>query len=80
MNRKTKILQAFIVAAVALMAVRASGFLNAPRAPREFKLQAESPRFWDLVDPNAKLGIGRHGLWIYRGPRLGRGRLPLCKR
>jgi gluconolactonase len=68
MNRSMKILQAFIVAAVALMAVRASGFLNATRAPREFKLQAESPRFWGLIDPNAKLAIVGKGFGFTEGP------------
>jgi gluconolactonase len=68
MNRSMKILQAFIVATVALLAVRASGFLNAPRSPREFKLLAESPRFWDLVDSNAKLAVVGTGFGFTEGP------------
>ena len=68
MNRSIKILQAFIVATVALIAVSASGVLNAPRPPREFKLQAESPQFWDLVDPNAKLGVVGTGFGFTEGP------------
>jgi len=68
MNRSMKVLQAFIVASAALIAVNASGFLAAPRAPREFKLQAESPQFWDLVDPNAKLGVVGTGFGFTEGP------------
>jgi len=68
MNRNLKILQAFIVATVALITVGASGFLNAPREPREFKLQAESPRFWDLLDPNTKLGLVATGFGFTEGP------------
>ncbi len=68
MNRSMKVLQVFLAATVALITVRASGFLNAPRAPREFKLQAESPKFWDLVDPNAKLAVVGTGFGFTEGP------------
>jgi gluconolactonase len=68
MNRSTKILQVFIAAIVALIAVKASGFLSAPRAPREFKLEALSPQFWDLVDPNAKLATVGTGFGFTEGP------------
>src|SRR5580692_11365652 len=68
MNRSMKILQVFVVATVALMAVRASGFLNAPRAPREFELQPLSPKFWDLVDHQAKLQTVATGFGFTEGP------------
>jgi gluconolactonase len=61
-------LQAFIVATVVLIAVGASGLLAAPREPREFKLQAESPQFWDLVDANAKPTVVATGFGFTEGP------------
>jgi len=68
MNRSMKVLHTFIIATVVLIAVSASGFLGAPREPREFQLQAESPQFWDLVDHNAKLGIVGTGFGFTEGP------------
>ena len=67
MNRSMKVLQAVIVAAMLLVAPRA-GVLAAPRELREFKLQAESPQFWNLVDQNAKLGILATGFGFTEGP------------
>ena len=68
MNRSMKVLQALIVATVVLIAVRASGFLNASGAPRGFKLQAESPLFWDLIDHNARLEVVGTGFGFTEGP------------
>jgi gluconolactonase len=67
MNRSMKVLQAFIIAAAVLVAPRA-GVLAAPRVPRDFKLQAESPQFWNLVDQNAKLGVVATGFGFTEGP------------
>src|SRR5580700_1064814 len=67
MNRSIKVLQAFIIAAAVLVALRA-GVLAAPRVPRDFKLQAESPQFWNLVDQNAKLGVVATGFGFTEGP------------
>jgi len=68
MNPSAKILQTFIVAASLLLAVGASGFLAAPSAARDFKLQAESPQFWDLVDHDAKLSVVGNGFGFTEGP------------
>src|ERR1017187_9753642 len=68
MNRGIKTLRALIVAASLLLAVAASGLLASPRAPREFKLLAESPQFWELVDHNAKLSVVGTGFGFTEGP------------
>jgi gluconolactonase len=68
MNRSMKVLQAFVIAASLLIALRASGFLTAPSAPREFLLQAEAPQFWDMVDHNAKLTVVATGFGFTEGP------------
>jgi gluconolactonase len=68
MNRNTKILLTFVIASLLLLAAGASGLLAAPRAPREFKLQAESPQFWDVVDQKAKLGVVGMGFGFTEGP------------
>jgi gluconolactonase len=68
MNRGTKILRIFIIAASLLLAARLSPFLTAQRTPREFGLQAESPHFWDLVDHNAKLKVVGTGFGFTEGP------------
>jgi gluconolactonase len=68
MNRSPTILRTFLIVTSLLFTVGASGFLIAARAPREFKLQAESPRFWDLVDQNAKLGVVATGFGFTEGP------------
>jgi len=67
MNRSMKVLQAFIVATIMLVAPRAA-VLAGPRVPREFKLQAEAPQFWDLVDHNAKLSVVATGFGFTEGP------------
>jgi gluconolactonase len=68
MNRSVKILRTLSIATLLLFAVGASAFLAAPRAPRDFKLQAESPQFWNLVDHNAKLGVVGTGFGFTEGP------------
>src|SRR5271167_2575067 len=68
MNRSMTTLRTLTIATSLLLAVGASAFLRAPRAPRDFELQAESPRFWDLVDRNAKLGVVGTGFGFTEGP------------
>jgi gluconolactonase len=68
MNRSTKILRNFIIAASLLFAVAASGSGATPPALREFKLQAELPQFWDLVDHDAKLSLVGTGFGFTEGP------------
>jgi gluconolactonase len=67
MNRSMKVLQGLIIAAIPLVALTA-GVLATPRDPREFKLQAESPEFWGVVDQNAKLGVVATGFGFTEGP------------
>jgi gluconolactonase len=68
MNRSMKILRTFIIAASPLLAVGASGSGTTPPAPPEFKLQAELPQFWDLVDHNTKLTVVGTGFGFTEGP------------
>jgi len=68
MNRRMKIQLTFVIATSLLVAVGASAFLRAPRAPREFQLQAESRQFWDLVDHDANLGVVGTGFGFTEGP------------
>jgi len=67
MNRTMKILRTLIVATAALLVVGASGS-GTPPAPPEFKLQANLPQFWDLVDHNAKLSVVATGFGFTEGP------------
>jgi len=67
MNRSVKVLQALIVASIVLVALGA-GVLAGPHTPLEFKLQAGSPQFWDLVDHNAKLEVVATGFAFTEGP------------
>jgi gluconolactonase len=50
-----------------LFAVQAPGLLTAS-LPAEFHLQAESPRFWNLMDRNAKLSLVGTGFGFTEGP------------
>ena len=68
MNRSMKILRTFIIAASPLLAVGASGSGTIPPVPPEFKLQAELPQFWDLVDHNTKLTVVGTGFGFTEGP------------
>jgi gluconolactonase len=68
MNRSKKIPRILIISASLLLAVGASFVLATPRSSREFKLQAESPQFWEVVDPNAKLGVVGTGFGFTEGP------------
>src|SRR5208283_1286503 len=63
MNRIAKSLFVLVVASSLLAPLGAT-----PRSPREFKLQAESSKFWDLVDHNAKLGVVGTGFGFTEGP------------
>jgi gluconolactonase len=63
-----KILRASVIATSLLLAVAVSAFPRTPHAPREFRLQAESPQFWNLVDHNAKLSVVGTGFGFTEGP------------
>ena len=56
MNRGM-VLRALVSPASLVIGVRASDFLAARRALAEFLLDAESPRFSNLVDHDAKLSM-----------------------
>ena len=68
MNRCVKILRTFLIATSLLLAVGSSGSLTAQSAPRDFRLLAESPQFWELVDHNAKLSVVGTGFGFTEGP------------
>ncbi len=68
MDHSMKILRTFVIAASLLLAVGTSRFLTAQRALRDFKLQAGSPKFWDLVDHNAELSVVGTGFGFTEGP------------
>ena len=68
MNRYRKILRTFVIATSLLLAVGSSALLTAQSAPRDFKLLAESPQFWDLVDHDAKLTVVGTGFGFTEGP------------
>ena len=67
MNLGMKIVRTFVIAS-ALLAVGSSGFLMALSPPREFRLVAELPQFWELVDHNAKLSVVGTGFGFTEGP------------
>ncbi len=67
-NRGAKILCTFAIAALATLVIGASGFAAPTPAAPEFKLQAELPQFWHLVDHNAKLNIVATGFGFTEGP------------
>jgi gluconolactonase len=60
-------LPACIIAIVSLVATTA-GLASAAEPRREFKLQAQSPQFWNLVDHNAKLSVVATGFGFTEGP------------
>ena len=68
MNRYWQSLRTSVIAASLLLAVGTSTLLTAQKEPREFKLLAESPHFWDLVDQNAKLTVVGTGFGFTEGP------------
>src|SRR6201997_4403837 len=68
MNRCRKILRTFVIGTSLLLAIGSSVLLVAQSAPRDFKLLAESPQFWDLVDHNAKLSVVGTGFGFTEGP------------
>ncbi|MFZ0760858.1 MAG: SMP-30/gluconolactonase/LRE family protein [Candidatus Sulfotelmatobacter sp.] len=68
MNRSTKILDALVVVTSVVLALGSFAFLRAAGVPRDFQLQAESPKLWDLVDRKAKLGVVGTDFGFTEGP------------
>src|SRR5579859_6734016 len=66
MNCYRKILRTTLI--TLLLVIGSSALLTAQKAPREFKLVAESPQFWNLVDKNAKLETVASGFGFTEGP------------
>jgi gluconolactonase len=67
MNRST-ISHTFVLALSSLIVVGAAGFLTAAPKPADFQLQAESPKFWNLIDRHAKLSVVGTGFGFTEGP------------
>ncbi|MGB8065831.1 MAG: SMP-30/gluconolactonase/LRE family protein [Candidatus Sulfotelmatobacter sp.] len=68
MNRYNKILRTFVIATSLLLMGGSFAVLTAQRAPRDFRLLAESPQFWELVDQSAKLKVVATGFGFTEGP------------
>lgn len=68
MNHYRKISRIIVIVISLLLMVGSSALLMAQKEAREFKLVAELPRFWDLVDQNAKLSVVGTGFGFTEGP------------
>src|ERR1700733_6588142 len=68
MNCSVKIMHHSILVVVVLLAAQASDLLSVPPATREFRLDGESPQFWNLVDHDAKLSLVGSGFGFTEGP------------
>ncbi len=68
MNRSLRILRIVLLAVSPLVAVGALGSGTSAPSLAEFKLQAESQKFWNLVDHNAKLSVVGTGFGFTEGP------------
>ena len=66
MNR-SRILQTLTIASLAI-ASGIAGFSKTPAVRAEFRLQAMSPQFWNLVDRNAKMTVVATGFKFTEGP------------
>lgn len=67
MNSSLKVLSALIISN-SLIVIFGATCLQAQQARREFKLEAESPQFWELVDHGAQLSIVGTGFGFTEGP------------
>jgi gluconolactonase len=68
MNCSVKIMHHSILVVVVLLAAQASDLLSVPPATREFRLDGESPQFWNLVDHDARLSLVGSGFGFTEGP------------
>jgi gluconolactonase len=67
-NKRVTITCGCILSALLLIAFKTRTFVNAAHTAQEFRLQAESPRFWNLIDHNAQLGVVATGFGFTEGP------------
>ncbi len=67
-RRRNKIMPAVIGASLLCFAISASGFFAVSSTARSFELQAQSPKFWNLVDRNATLSKVGTGFGFTEGP------------
>lgn len=68
MKCSVKIMHNSILVVVLLLAARASGFLSVSPGTKEFRLDGETPQFWNLVEHDAKLGLVGAGFGFTEGP------------
>jgi len=68
MHHSWKIWKKLVVTTAVFIALNSPGFPDAPADRGEFLLQAESPRFWDLIARNAKLEMIATGFGFTEGP------------
>ena len=68
MHHSWKIWKKLVVTTAVFIALNSPGFPDAPAKRGEFLLQAESPRFWDLIARNAKLEMIATGFGFTEGP------------
>jgi len=68
LNPSVTVAYGCILAALILIAFKTGAFVDAARPLQEFQLQAESPRFWNLVDQDARLGVVAAGFGFTEGP------------
>jgi gluconolactonase len=67
MIRSLKLLTTFALTNCFVLALCAANLLT-QQARNEFRLEAESPEFWNLIDHNAKLGMVGTGFGFTEGP------------
>jgi len=68
MHHSWKIWKKLVVTTAVFIALNSPGFPDAPADRGEFLLQAESPRFWDLIARNANLEMIATGFGFTEGP------------
>jgi gluconolactonase len=68
MSRNVKLLHWSLIAICLLFVPGSFDLLVAQKAPAEFRLQAESPQFWNLIDRDAKLTMVGTGFGFAEGP------------
>jgi gluconolactonase len=68
MRRSLGIITSCLASLALVLALSASGVQAGPKKDRKFELQADSPKFWEVVDRNAKLSRVGTGFGFTEGP------------